>query len=1305
MKNSFKKLATVALVILASSVSIYAQGAQSGSITGTITDPNGAVIPGAVVVVKSDASGQEFTTTTADNGTFSVPALVSGTYTLTITAVGFKKSVAPSVKVVVGQPSSVTVALEIGEPAETVTVVGAVGELLQTQSATVGQTITGRQIIDQPQASRDALDLITLLPGVQTTGRPRTSTVNGLPKGALNITIDGTDVQDNLISSQDGFFTFVRPRIDAIDEVTVSTATPGSESSGDGAVQIKFVTRGGTNDFRGSLYWYHRNPALNANYFFNNQTLPPDPRTGKAPRNRVLLNQYGGRAGGPIRIPGLFDGRDKAFFFVNYEEFRLPEQQLRQRVILSPLAQQGIFQWVTAGGVQQLSLLQLAAADGLPSTVDPVVGALLNQIRGSTSQGGVQAIPNAPNFQNFSFVGVGGQDRYFATVRLDFNLSRNHQLSNIWNYQEFKNCCDFLNAADPSFPGFPNFGGQNSQRWTNTTSLRSTLRPNLINEASFGMLGGISLFLGEVNPSQFANQGGFDVNLIDLGISDATAIAFNRQFGAIFGNTSSRRNTPNFLFSDTVTWVKGSHTINFGGSYNLVKSFIQDLNQIVPTVNFGVVTGDPAENLFTAANFPGASAADLATATQLYATLTGRVASIQRAAFLNDGQYGLLGEQVTRFRQPQYALFAQDSWRIRPNLTLNFGLRWEPQQAPTSDNENFAKTTFESLFGESGPQNLFMPGTLTGSPTEFTALQKGEKLFKTDYKNFAPSIGVAWSPDWKSDFGRTLFGNGGQTVLRAGYAMAFVRESLSAVITPIQSNPGGFLTVDRNTTDGTLPIGTLLSNTAAIAPPAFQNTPTYPFRGELLDAAFGFDPNMKTGVVHSWTFGAQRELTKNMVFEARYVGTRGRDLWRRFNLNETNVIENNFLNEFQLAQANLAANQAAGRGNTFRFFGPGTGTLPLPIMLAFFSGVPPAQADNPALYTSAQFSNAARLAALSPNFANPIGLANTLNVFFLPNAVAAGLPINFFVVNPGKLGGASLTTNDVNTWYDGLTFELRRRMARGLLVQTSYTFSKSLSNFFASSQTVLSQPLTLRPENEALEKFRAPQDIQHAFKANWIYELPFGRGGTVLSGINRWADGFIGGWAFHGTARIQSGRPFSMGNVQLVGMTVSELQDAIKIRKNPDRTVTFLPDDIILNTRRAFNVSATSATGYSALGVPTGRYIAPANSHGCLQRFTGQCGFANLVVEGPAFFRFDLSVVKKVRFTETMNLEFRTEFLNAFNNINFLIGGSAAVDVATIGNFASGAFGQLTAANAYQDISTTNDPGGRLVQIVLRFNF
>jgi hypothetical protein len=233
------------MFVLCQAVSI---AQTTGSIVGAVVDANGAAVPAATVVVKG-AGGQEFTVVTNDSGIYRVPSVASGVYTVTITAPNFKRSVVEDVKVDVGLPSTVNITLQTGEVSETVVVTGG-GEVLQTQTATVGSTITGRQIIETPVASRDALDLVGMLPGTASVGAPRRSSINGLPKGSLSITIDGVDVQDNLLRSSDGYFTYVRPRLDAIEEVTVNSSNPGSEGGGDGAVQIKFVTRRGNNDYR-----------------------------------------------------------------------------------------------------------------------------------------------------------------------------------------------------------------------------------------------------------------------------------------------------------------------------------------------------------------------------------------------------------------------------------------------------------------------------------------------------------------------------------------------------------------------------------------------------------------------------------------------------------------------------------------------------------------------------------------------------------------------------------------------------------------------------------------------------------------------------------------------------------------------------------------------------------------------------------------------------------------------------------------------------------------------------------------------
>jgi Carboxypeptidase regulatory-like domain/TonB dependent receptor len=1303
-----RPLAACALLALGSLLA-FGQGTTTGSISGTIADQTGAVVGGATVVARNNETGIENTVQTADNGTFSLQALPAGTYTVTITAPNFKKSVVQDVKVNIGTASSINVGLEVGDVGETVTITGAGGELLQTQSATVGTTITGRQITDLPFTSRDALDLVLLLPGTQTPGRPRQSTVNGLPKGALNITLDGLNVQDNLLKSNDGFFTYVRPRIDAIEEVTLSTATPGAESSGEGAVQIKFSTRSGTNEFHGSLYEYHRNPSLNANFFFNNQLLAPDPVDGTAPRNRILLNQYGGRVGGPITIPKLFDGRDKAFFFINYEEFRLPERSLRTRTIFNPTTATGIYQYVVGGQTRTVNLLALAAAAGLPSTIDPTISTLMSQMRSAVTSagGGINQLTD-PNLQSASFINPGGQDRFFPTGRFDFNLGDNHHVEYIGNYQDFNSTVDFLNGADPAFPGFPNFGSQSSNRWSQVAAHRWTITPTIVNEARLGFTGGVTLFFGEVSPAQFDNQNGFNLN---------AGFAAGGHSGATVITTPQRRNTPVKQFSDNLSWVKGTHSFNFGGSYTRVHLFSKNAaGGIVPAVTFGVATNDTAVlNALSQATIPGASSTQVAQAQGIYAMLTGRITNITNTLIRDEetGNFAAFGDLTQRAHQQEFGIYAQDTWRFRPNLTLTLGLRNEVQFAPITENINF--TTMQggdtNIFGVSCSQaRLFNPGGATCDPTAFVQLPVGSKAWNDDWINFAPSVGFAYTPNWKGGLLGRFFGEGGQTVFRGGYSIAYIREgNLNLLLSIYGSNQGATQALPRSVAGGQLSVGNLFRNIGSIPAPNNPASPAFPIVTSPATAISvnSINPDLKMGYAQSWTFGIQRELTKDMVFEARYVGTRGKRLQHQYDFNETNVLENGFIDEFRLARQNFLANIAAGRGANFRYFGPNTGTAPLPVIFGLITGQPTTNAGNcnsvatcNTLYSNALFANTVFTNQLAANAPSAIGFANVFianpATFPASRFTSAGVPRNFFIVNPDARGGVFTVDNSGASWYDGMTLELRRRMADGLLLQGSYTWSKSQSLGYSSSSVLAWQPRTLR--DLSLDKTAAPFDIRHAFKMNYIYELPFGRGKKWLDGIHGFLDGFVGGWELHGTARIQSGSPVNLGNVQLVGMTRDELQDAVEIRKDPNKTIFWLPQDIIDNTIRAFNVTNT---GF-ALGTPTGRYISPANSNGCIQAFSGQCGFAHLVIYGPRFVRYDMSVVKKVRFTENTNLEMRAEFLNLPNAINFMIG-SAANDVNTVTNFGSQAFGQTT--QAYQDLSTTNDPGGRLIQLVVRFNF
>jgi len=1364
MKNLLFKFLLVSVAVAVFGLPAYGQLAPTGSITGTIMDPQGAVVPNASITAKNKATGEERTATSVDSGVFKIPAVPSGVYNVTVEVKGFKKTQVTDVKVDVATPSTVNVTLEVGTTQETVTIVGG-GEVIQSQSATIGTTLTGRQITDIPTASRDALDLVLALPGTTTVGRPRQSSVNGLPKGALNITLDGINVQDNLLKSNDGFFTYIRPRTDAISEVTTSTSNPGAESSGEGAFQIKFVTQGGGNQYHGGGYWYYRTPGLNANYWFNNRDLPPDPISGKAPRTDIILNQPGFKIGGPISIPGLFNGKDKAFFFFNYEEYRLPESTLRTRNVLSTAAQSGLYRFFSAtdvanppvtnpptapalnttcvtaptGSVAKFlcstDVFARAAAAGLAfSTPDPTVGALLTSIRGASP--GFKATGD-PNIETTTFINKGGQLRRFPTVRLDFNLTKKHHIENIWNYQQFGGVVDFLNGVDPAFPGFPNHGSQTSIRFSDSMAWRWTVSNNIVNEARYGIVGGTVLFFGEVAPSQFANQGGFDLQIS----------SFNSGGGALQNATvtraPSRRNSPVREFSDNLSWIKGNHSFNFGATATRI-AFWQQAFTVVPQVSFAISTTLDTAPITAFNSLP---ATQVNNAAQLYNTLAGRLSAFNGNARLSEdtNKYTYLGDLISRAHSLEWGGYGQDTWRIRPNVTLTLGLRYERQVPIQADNQVYAGASYADLFGESGANNIFKPGTLSGSHTAYTLFAPGTKAYN-ETGIFLPSFGFTWSPNFTHGFLHKLGGESGETVLRGGFSMASVREGTNVFQAVVGANPGGTLTASRTLTLTNLPVGSYLrqnlnSNPGVCTAPntpvaCFPATPTYPNNGLLTDSVNAFDPNLKIGYVESWSLGIQREFRKDNVFEVRYVGNRGHKLWRQVDLNEINIIENGIFNEFQLAQRNLVANLAAGRGANFRYFGAGTGTNPLPILLGYFQGPTfggnPINPNDPAQYTNSNFASTTFTTPLNPLAAQPLlfgfNLASSAfdsrrtplgqACFGLTGCTGTGqFPYNHIVVNQGKRSDPFLVNNTGQSWYDALTLEFRRRLSKGLLVQSNYTFGKTLSNTYASSSSVFDQPVTLR--NLWLKKGVATFDIRQAFKTNFIYELPFGKGKMFMSDAHGLTEKLVGGWGFNGNIRIQSGIPFNFAapngiltlagnqqnnsNVQLIGMTYKDLQRAVGVYRDPDGFVYLLPKDIRENTFKAFSVGLGATGPTYTQGTPVGRYIAPAGLN-CNQAFFGQCGYANLVLHGPAFFRFDLAMAKKIRFSENINLELRMEFLNAFNNINFQPG-AAGNDVNTLGslNPPSTTFGRMTAA--YQDLSTTNDPGGRVGQVVVRLNF
>jgi hypothetical protein len=1263
----------------------HAQGTSTSSLSGLVVDTNGAVIPGATAVVRNNATGTNTQVVTNGTGAFSVPSLDAGTYTVTVTLSGFKTVVINEVKLVAATPANLPkITLEVGNLTETIEV-KAHTELVQSLSATISSTISAQQINSLPMVTQNGSAFISTLAGVDTGGthQIRSSSVNGLPSSATNISLDG--ISDEDMSGKE-LWAMVHPKLDQVEEVTVTGAVPGADSSGMGAITVKWVTRSGSNRFQGSGYEYFRHWDLNSNYYFN--------KVNGLSKNQIQLNQFGVRQAGPII-------KDKLFFFANDEEFRRPGSTTYTRNLLSPVSQSGVFQYTTAGTTRQVDLLALAAAKGFTATTDPTVMALLSRITAATQTQGTVNVTADPNVNQYVYQGVAGRIEHNPTVRIDYNVSANERLTGTYNWQEAYQHPDGLNNNGPTFPGLPNYLDQTSFRNLGSYTLRSTLPHNVINELVGGFLWSPIDFSGPLGPAQFTDQGGFALGLPQMNGANLTS-------GTVSTSISSR-NASHWDLNDTLSWLKGQHSLTFGGTFERLNNW-SVAQTAVPAISFGVdTTNDPANALFTTANFPGASAQNLTDARNLYGVLTGRVTQIAGNIRLNpDGEYVYMGSGRQEGRQDEYGMFAADSWRATKTLTLNLGLRWEVQMPFQPSNSLYATTSLAGFCGVSGVGsdgtcNVFKPGTLNGQPTTYQQYAAGTAGYHTDWNNLAPSLGAAWRPNVQAGFLHTLLGDPEQATIRGGYAVAYNKESITTFSNPFSNNPGLTVTENRNATTGLLVLPgeswpVLLRDTGRLGAPAFcsgtattlcmPQTVNYPIAASLSNSVNIFDPNWQVANTRSFSVGFQRALSKDMAVEVRYVGTRNHNGNQAYNLNEVTVVENGFVDEYKQAQQNLLANMAGGKGATFAYTGV-AGTRPLPIYLANFNGVNAAKASDPAQYTGSNWTNS--------TFVNQLGLIQALtpvttaagslqnSATFKANMIAAGLPANFWVMNP-DVSSANMTRSNAFTQYDALQVELRRRLAHGFLIAGNYTYAAR----YISANDTLRQRLVLVEDTA--------NEVQHAFKMNWSWELPIGRDRRFGTNMNPWLDGLVGGWEFDGVGRVQSGAVLDFGNVNLVGMTLDELRSAYKVqfRANPLtglRTVYMLPQDIIDNTILAFSTSATSPTGYAG-AAPTGRYMAPANSAACLQVVRGDCAPRDVYVTGPMFTRFDMTARKTFGLGGRKNFQFEADVLNVFNAIGFNAVGNAS---------ASATFAQVT--TAYTDVSNTFDPGGRLGQLVFRINW
>jgi hypothetical protein len=821
MKRIFSSLILFLFCMAFASVA-FAQENPTGGIVGTVTDPQGAAVVGAKITIKDVATGNTLPAVSGDGGEFTVANLSPSTYKVTITMPNFKTAVYDNITITVGKTYSLHAHLDIGEASITVEVQSGGEQLVETQTATVSNTVSGASITQLPYNSRSAVLLAVLDPGAETSGGARNSAFEGLPKGAINITFDGINVQCNLLKSSDGFFALNDPRIDDVQEFGITTAVNSPDKSGEGAIQMSYVSNKGGNAFHGGIWEYNRNTAFDSNTYFDNLSGQP--------RQTLQLNDWGGKVGGPIL-------KNKLVFFVDIDNLYFPASITRSRSILTPGATGSVngyytYQPVDANGVPTLPTLPasnspqampwvtcngssanplctvntflLAQDGGYPHAINGGEATLVNAVESSISAPGVTVSPTPPSLwqETINYGAKAMQVRRYPDVRLDYNITKHHSLEFDYHYAYYTASPDILNGVDATYPVAPfttNSGSQISNRNLWVGAWRWTVSNSASNELRFGIQAAPVNFGVGVNSSFFPT--------ITTNVGSTPFVYSIEGDSNLFnglGDTSGR-NTAFGQLIDNFGWTKGTHNLSFGLSTTQIH--YNDFTGVNATVNFGIDNvNDPIANVGTegtngappfsggpgscvtvsscAANgaIPNIGSSDFANAEALYASLTGRVQSYTDSVYYSPTTGGFLtgAPEVDKWRQNEWGIYGADSWRIKPTLTFNYGLRWEYSGAPSDVlNEYFLVEGGDAgLFGPSGAGNLFEPGTLAGPQTTTLINDKGKSVYNAYLRDFAPTVGFAWQPH-SDGFMKHFLGDAGKTVLRAGYNISYNREGLA----------------------------------------------------------------------------------------------------------------------------------------------------------------------------------------------------------------------------------------------------------------------------------------------------------------------------------------------------------------------------------------------------------------------------------------------------------------------------------------------------------------------------------------------
>jgi carboxypeptidase family protein len=1245
MKKLFFAFMLAALTMSLSAAVAFAQ--STAGVTGTVKDSNGAVIAGADVKLTDTKTGVELTTKTNDQGVYNFPKVLPGTgYKLTFTASGFQTLVINEVALGVGNVETHNAEMTIGEVSGTVVVTASNEVTLNTTDASIGNVIGERRLKELPiQIRNSPAALIGLQPGVVgnnvgTATTNRVGSVTGSRADQGNITIDGIDANDQATGQFAA--TVGNAPIDAIQEFRAVSTNPGAADGRSSGGQVELVTKSGTNEFHGNVREYNRTAATAANSFFNN-------RSGVA-RPQLTRNQFGGSIGGPIV-------KDTMFFFFDYEGRRDAQGISYLRVVPLDHFRNGSLGFLnnTAGcatsarlntSPQCITILtpaQVAALD--PLHVGGSSG-LLSFINSRYPRANDLTAGDGINTGGFRFNAPSKREDNTYTTRLDWNASSKQKFFGRFNIAR-RVQTDTVNSVAAQFPGDPETAQIIVKDYTWVVGHTWTASPSLVNQITVGAARSGLLFPNNFDPAS------------------PNSFTFGMGLAAPFASISEQDRfvlTP--TIRDDVTWTRGAHTFEFGGSFKPIDSksgIVNDFN--FPTVGLGGLLTSLDSTLRPASI--GSGTARSGNYDSAFTFLLGRYAQV--ATNFNYDTTGTPFAPATGkhrdYKYNEFELYVQDNWRVRNNLTLNLGVRWHLYPAPYEANGFQAgqDVDMRSLFDIRQANNFNGIGTETAEPfLRYDLIGKANNarsLYETDLNNFGPRFGFAWTPDFKSGFLGSLFGEnrtvirGGGSVVydRPGGGITFIQDQVSYLFDnsattqfPVSNATNALLTNPRFTSITTLPV-------ANVAP-----TITRPFT-PFVDAGFPFglatgefnyavDQRFRTPYSIQYSFGFQREMPGNFILEATYVGRQGRKLFSQADLAQVLDFKDPSSGQFMIAAFNaLQAQVQAGVA--------GGSVTPQP------------------WFENQMFPGATILMGSNGTLRQLVLRGDTSDAIQL--LYANGL-LNPNVGMSGQFGTNIYVSNQGASSYDGMLVSLRKRFSHGLQFDFNYTWSHSIDNGSSVVNTVAGG-LVCDLRDLRVCRGNSDFDIRHLVNANFIYELPFGRGQMFGSGVPGWANHIIGGWEFTGIVTARSGLPFST-------------------------TTTAFPVGFNFNSPAAYNISNPAALQGGIHDATNGtiQFFAdpvavfdPANPTAGAIRFPhhGEIGNRN-VFRGPGFWNLDTALIKtfQMPWSEHQNLQIHWQAFNLFNHNSF---GLPAVGITGT------TFGTIT----------TSASTAREMQFALRYNF